>query len=232
MNDEIVKQLKMTYDELCKYLQGKYGLPVCDYFTNEKCVTKPKRITRTSDGLLIHHIAERINGTGPLSNPYFAKRCPFEYQRKENLTFCNYIEHLILHLKINAERYLSSEFTNLAFANFFRTSGLLIITLDINLLFKSNGSTVEWKNNCYLVIKPFISDYVSILKGTLCFLENYYPGDKEKNKDRISTEKESCIKDMCSNYDGSVWDELLDKLTKPFTEEEKQIACWIKESVS
>lgn len=35
MNLELEKQLNMTYENQCTYLQSKYGLPKRDYFATE-----------------------------------------------------------------------------------------------------------------------------------------------------------------------------------------------------
>lgn len=102
-NMEYEKQYKMRYQELCAYLQKKYGMPNESYFLKENCKSKNNKITRTKDGLFIHHIKENI--FPDLSKPDMAILCPWDFQLAENLVYCNYIEHLMLHIKIVKEFY-------------------------------------------------------------------------------------------------------------------------------
>ena len=97
---EIEKELRMTYEELCKYLQGKYGIAKVNYFPNEECRARNKKVSRTNEGLFCHHIYEKFGGSN-LCHPSMARQYPYEYQKRENLVYCNYLEHLLLHLKIN-----------------------------------------------------------------------------------------------------------------------------------
>ena len=104
---ELEKISLMKYRELCSYLKQKYGDIIEPYFSNNNCKTVNQKIKRTSEGLFIHHIAE--NQSIELSNPLLAKNAPFEYQLGENLVYCNYWEHMFLHICIVKE-YLTSEF--------------------------------------------------------------------------------------------------------------------------
>ena len=67
-----------------------------DYMT--KSFTKNKRVSRTSEGLVAHHKAE--DKMMLLSNKSFAERYPYEWQKKENIVYCDYLEHLLLHVLI------------------------------------------------------------------------------------------------------------------------------------
>ena len=91
----------MKYNELCSYLIDKYGSINEPYFLNENCKTVNQRIKRTSEGLFIHHIAE--DRSIELANPLLAKKAPFEYQLGKNLVYCNYWEHMFLHICIVKE---------------------------------------------------------------------------------------------------------------------------------
>ncbi len=86
----------MTYREYCKYLQDKYGMAKCDFFT--KSFNKNPKVTRTKEGLICHHIYE--DKAIMLSTPAYAKKNPFKYQLRENLVYCDYLEHLYLHILI------------------------------------------------------------------------------------------------------------------------------------
>lgn len=91
----------MKYSELCSYLKNKYGIIEEPYFLNGNCKTVNQRIKRTAEGLFIHHIAE--NKSIELSNSSLANKEPFEYQIGGNLVYCNYWEHMFLHICIVKE---------------------------------------------------------------------------------------------------------------------------------
>lgn len=209
MDSELEKQIKMSYDEQCFYLQKKYGLPTRDYFATEACRSKSKGITRTSEGLFLHHNAENLGNGGNLGDPHLARIHPFEYQKRENLTYCNYLEHLLLHLKINAR--CCSEFEwPFELRYFFTSQGFFWICNDVNSLYINNGSNTKWRNDCYLVISNHFDDYVDILKGTLHFLDDNYTGDRQLSIKEgtklcfdiidVSKQNSSSGKDIKKNY--------------------------------
>ena len=116
-----------------------------DYFPNPECNSKNKKVTRTSEGLFCHHIMENIYGN--LGNKHIAKVYPFVAQKKENLVYCNFIEHLILHLKINVNACSEFEYP-FEIGYFFSSEGFFWILYDINNLYMNNGSEEKWRNNC------------------------------------------------------------------------------------
>ena len=81
--NEIKEELAMSYQSLCDYLLQKYGCAKGNYFHTENCKSKRKDISRTSDGLICHHIREDRGGN--LSETTSASLQPFEWQKKENL---------------------------------------------------------------------------------------------------------------------------------------------------
>ena len=86
----------MMYDEYCSYLQNKYGLSSCDYTFGSSGKDK-----RSNDGLELHHIQEDI--VPALSNRTVAESNPIEYQQPQNLCYCDYLEHMLLHVLIFEE---------------------------------------------------------------------------------------------------------------------------------
>lgn len=106
MTNYLEEELKLNYLDLCKFLQNKYGEPRGDYFLTESCKSKNNKITRGKEGLFLHHIKE--NESIMLCNTDFAIKHPFEYQKSYNLVYCNYLEHLLLHIKI-VDEYLNEE---------------------------------------------------------------------------------------------------------------------------
>ena len=99
--------LYLSYSQIVSLLLDKYGPVEGDYFINENCQSKNSAISRANEGLECHHIDEytAIN----LSNISSAKLYPFEYQRANRLVYCNYLEHLLLHIKIAEEQQINNE---------------------------------------------------------------------------------------------------------------------------
>lgn len=93
---ELQEVKNMTYMEYCDYLQGKYGVGRADYMT--RAFNKNRKISRTSDGLIAHHKTE--DKMILLSTKNVAEKCPYEWQLKENIVYCDYLEHLLLHVLI------------------------------------------------------------------------------------------------------------------------------------
>lgn len=93
---EYFKCSTMTYREYCKYLQDKYGFSPCKYTFGSSGKDK-----RSNDGLELHHIREDI--VPALSNRTVAESNPIEYQQPQNLCYCDYLEHMLLHVLIFEE---------------------------------------------------------------------------------------------------------------------------------
>lgn len=93
--------LTKSYSQIVDCLLNKYGRATGDYFVNETCRSKNKKISRTSEGLFCHHIDE--DKAILLSNDQYAVNNPFEYQKADRLVYCNFLEHLLLHIKIAEE---------------------------------------------------------------------------------------------------------------------------------
>lgn len=94
--EEYIRIKEFNYLEYCDYLQKKYGIGLADYFT--KSWNKNQKVTRTNDGLVAHHKFE--DHAIMLSNKDYAQKNPFEWQKKENIVYCDYLEHLLLHILI------------------------------------------------------------------------------------------------------------------------------------
>lgn len=93
---EYEKVKKLDYLKYCDYLQSKYGIGLADYMT--KSWNKNNKVSRTKEGLVAHHKFE--DHAILLSEPEHAKRNPFEWQKAENIVYCDYLEHLFLHILI------------------------------------------------------------------------------------------------------------------------------------
>lgn len=93
---EYEKVKNLTYLEYCDYLQSKYGIGRADYMTKDFVLNR--KALRTGEGLMIHHIYE--DHAIQLSVYDYASENPYEWQLAKNLVYCDYLEHLFLHILI------------------------------------------------------------------------------------------------------------------------------------
>lgn len=102
-----------NYREACKFLQKKYddlGFERFDYYkvdSNDGHLIKNTKVGHGKDGLQYHHICEDI--VPSLSDKTIAEANPIEYQKAENMCYCNLLEHAWLHLLIAENNTLASD---------------------------------------------------------------------------------------------------------------------------
>lgn len=104
---ELWKLFELDYFDLLLELKKKYGIAEGSYFLNETCRSINKKISRAKEGLYLHHDKEwnpdKIE-CHSLSTKDQALQYPYEYQHGTQLTYCNMLEHLMIHIKINQLR--------------------------------------------------------------------------------------------------------------------------------
>lgn len=105
---------------------------------------------------------------------------PFAWQKADQLVYCNYLEHLLLHLKIGICRQKYLFHTPKEVLDFFTTGGYWQITCDINDLYAANTDQKSgWKKACYEQIAENYDDYIDIHKIALAYLFSKYIGKRE-----------------------------------------------------
>ena len=167
--NEIKKELDVSYDDLVAYLIKKYGPAKHDYFCNESCKSKNRKVVRSSEGLECHHIDE--DKAIMLSRPDYAARNPFEYQKADRLVYCNVMEHLILHAKIVEEPRKKD-------ANLFElpgAGGVINICIGINDYYNGFEYKQPYKQALYAHIADNFDDYIDILVRILDLVDNKRP---------------------------------------------------------
>ena len=154
--EEYRKVQNYTYVEYCDYLQSKYGEGLCDYMT--KSWNKNKKISRTKDGLYAHHKYE--DHAILLSNPEYAKENPYEWQLRENIVYCNLLEHLFLHILIceNPSKD-KNENEKVGFGGFVN-----FIVPELNDVYSGWVSKQQWQLNCHNKIINDKDVYMEIIK--------------------------------------------------------------------
>lgn len=102
-----------NYRKACKFLQNKYdklGYERKDYYHAtgaDNHLTKTNNIGHGKDGLQYHHICEDL--VPSLSNKEIAAVNPIEYQKAENMCYCNLLEHAWLHILITENNTEASD---------------------------------------------------------------------------------------------------------------------------
>ena len=154
--EEYKKVQNYNYVEYCDYLQGKYGVGLCDYMT--KSWNKNKKISRTKDGLYAHHKYE--DHAILLSNPEYAKKNPYEWQLRENIVYCDLLEHLFLHILIceNPSKN-KNENEKVGFGGVVN-----FIVPELNDVYSGWVSKQQWQLNCHDKIINDKNVYMELVK--------------------------------------------------------------------
>ena len=145
-----------TYLEYCDYLQSKYGIGLADYMT--KSYNTNSKCKRTKDGLVAHHKKE--DTMIMLSKKEVAQMCPFEWQSKENIVYCDYLEHLLLHVLI-------CKYPSNATADFINAGigGIVeFIVPELNDLYSGWLTNQTWRKNCHDKVSADKEVYLEILR--------------------------------------------------------------------
>lgn len=145
-----------TYLEYCDYLQSKYGIGLDDYMT--KGYNPKQKCKRTKEGLVAHHKKEDTMIL--LSNKKVAQMCPFEWQLKENIVYCDYLEHLLLHILIC--KYPADERARSVKVGF---GGVVnFIVPELNDMYSGWETKQMWRKNFHERVKNDKDVYMALLK--------------------------------------------------------------------
>ena len=156
---EFNKIKDLTYLEYCDYLQKKYGIGKYNYMT--KAFNKVPKVSRTSEGLIAHHKYE--DHAIMLCKVEVAKKNPYDWQLAENIIYCDYLEHLYLHVLIC--RYPSS---NKSDNQIVGIGGVVnFIAPELNDVYSGFKTKQAWRENCYQKIINDKDVYLIILKEFL-----------------------------------------------------------------
>lgn len=190
--NEYLKVKDMTYLEYCDYLQDKYGIGRYDYMT--KSWNKNHKCTRTNEGLIAHHKAE--DKMIMLSTKEIAQKFPFEWQQKENIIYCDYLEHLLLHVLIciypNPNKVPIADVGIGGVINF--------IVPELNDLYSGWKTNQVWRQNCHNLVKNDKDVYLVIMQKFI----------KYEKKHNRNFEISMLYKSMNDNYGN--WKKSNDKL--------------------
>ena len=153
---EYLKVKDYTYLEYCDYLQNKYGIGLDDYMT--KSYNTKASCKRTKEGLIAHHKKE--DTAIMLSTKEYAERHPFEWQQKENIVYCDCLEHLLLHILIC--KYPSAEKVDTVKVGYGGVVQYLVP--ELNDLYSGWKTNQDWRKNCHDRVKNDKDVYLKLLK--------------------------------------------------------------------
>lgn len=146
----------LNYLEYCDYLQNKYGIGLGFYFT--KSWNKNNKVSRTKEGLFVHHKYE--DHAIMLSESKYACNNPYEWQSAENLVYCDYLEHLFLHILICENPAKDKN----AKENVGIGGVINYIVPYLNDLYSGWKAGKSWINNCFDLVKDDKDVYLTLLK--------------------------------------------------------------------
>ncbi len=153
---EYSKVKDLNYLDYCDYLQNKYGIGLCNYMT--KSWNMNPKVSRTKEGLLAHHKYE--DHAIMLSTKEYAMRNPYEWQLAENIVYCDYLEHLFLHILI-CENPAEDH-------NLFEAVGvggvINFIVPELNDVYSGFETKQPWRKTCHNLIKNDKDVYFALLK--------------------------------------------------------------------
>ena len=159
---EYIRIKDLDYLGYCDYLQDKYGIGLADYMTRQ--FNPNPNCKRTRDGLYAHHKYE--NKMIMLSTKEFAKLVPFEWQQKENIVYCDLLEHLYLHILIYENPDPIDPRINVGFGGVVN-----FLVPELNDIYSGYKTTLGWERICHskvindkevylLLVKRFIKDAI------------------------------------------------------------------------
>lgn len=153
---EYEKVKDLTYLQYCDYLQNKYGIGVADFMT--KAWNPNAKAKRTKEGLLAHHKFE--DHAIMLSEKEHAMKNPYEWQLAKNIVYCDYLEHLFLHILIceyPAKDRNKNEIVGIG--------GVInFLVPELNDLYSGWETKQEWRKNCHDLVVNDKAVYLILLK--------------------------------------------------------------------
>lgn len=138
-----------------------------------KSWNKNKKVTRTKEGLLAHHKFE--DHAIMLSTREYAMNNPYEWQLAQNIVYCDYLEHLFLHILIC--EYPAED------RNIFEAVGVggvvNFIVPELNDLYSGWITNQAWRKACHNVVIDDKNVYLALLKRfkTSCKDYPFYTDD-------------------------------------------------------
>ena len=168
-NKELNILFHSSYEDACFYLQKKYGIPNGNYFLTEECKSVNSKIKRGKEGLFLHHVFEYNREEPSVNNLSIAKNAKeysFEFQKGENLCYCNYLEHFILHLKIFEMRMISLK--NTIWQIFFKDGVINHLVPKLNDIYHNMCQNKSpWHQTAVSLIKNDAQDYFTLRDNVL-----------------------------------------------------------------
>lgn len=186
MNLEEYNKVKdFTYIQYCDYLQNKYGLPPKPYMTENFTISgwSKKCNSRTNEGLMLHHKYE--DHAILLNHEEYARKNLYSWQLQQNLVYCNYLEHLFLHILICEYPKNKNEIVGIGGIQDF-------IAPELCLYFCGISSPNEpWRNTCFDIVKDNKKTFLILLERFKIKSINYPYFDNELINKLIKQTKNS-----------------------------------------
>ena len=156
------REIRAYYDYM-KKLQEKYGLPSGPYILVAKDSGKRRKnpkISRTKEGLYIHHTGELM--IPALSTGIVSDAAPLAFQEPNMLAYCDLLEHLLAHIMIVEASITDRDYVVASGAGI---GGMKMIVGKLNDWYAgSTPAEDNWELQAWLLVKDRRSEYRGLLK--------------------------------------------------------------------
>ena len=161
----------MPHDEYVAYLWQIHGKSQYDYFLTPAKTMVNQKIERRQEGLMLHHISEEC-GTDiqQLLTIRTAKELPFEIYKASNFVYCDYFEHLLLHIKIALEDLERGRQK----LNGIDLAGAKILWRELNKYY-GIGKALVGRKYAIELVKDKYKDYVTIMSTLAKLIKDGHP---------------------------------------------------------
>ena len=161
---EYEKVKGFNYLEYCDYLQSKYGVGLCDYMT--KSYNRNSKVSRTKDGLVAHHKFE--DHAIMLSTQEYAQNNPFEWQLAKNIVYCDYLEHMLLHILICEHPAIDKNENEIV-----GVGGIVNhIVPELNDFYSGFRVKRDWMAKCYSMVENDYDVYLALIERYINWARN------------------------------------------------------------
>lgn len=138
-----------------------------------KSWNKNPKCTRTKEGLIAHHKYE--DHAILLADPKHAKSNPYEWQLPANIVYCDYLEHLYLHILICENPSPDHNLYEVV-----GVEGVInFIVPELNDVYSGFVTEQPWRMTCHNLIKNDKDVYMLLLKRfkANCYDNHFYSDD-------------------------------------------------------
>lgn len=153
------EEWNMSYCEYVAYLRQKYGIAEVGYFYSDLNRSENPKFSRLNEGLFAHNLVEECAiSFDELVSKDFATDKPGDLYEPRFFVYCNYFEHILLHVKIALEDHKNEQGATIGID----LSGVRQICRELNRYFQTGKCVLKHKKAADLILDQY-DYYIYIL---------------------------------------------------------------------